>query len=426
MAFRRLGAVVSQGRSKSYYERWMEHEGIPIIDAFEVRDPRAVAFSPWKRLGCEGAYLHLRGLEGLTGVYLGKLAPGRSSQPEKHLYEKIIYIVEGEGVAEVQQQGRVPQAFRWQAGSLFSPPMNATHRLINHGNQPAVFLAVTTAPMALDHYHNARFVFNSDFCFSDRYAGERDYFAPREERYLSSRDRHWICETNFIFDARSAGGATEQKKSGVSITQIEIANNSLAGYLAGWPVARCFDGRGLGGAAVLINLRSEGYSLMWPAGLGSQPYESGQGDRVIRIDWQPGSVFSAPADYFQRHFNTGRESALHLAIGCGSDKFPLGIFHTPADANSGQGESAAEDRIIRRIYETELDRKGLLPECDLVSAIHEMTSEEQASRLAANGAVPYESLCSKRSNRCSPHPSAKLRADSASSPAPRGGLSDGN
>lgn len=387
MAFRRLGVVVSKARSKSYYERWMEHEGIPVIECLEVRDPRAVALSPWKRLGCEGAYLHFRGLEGLTGVYIGKLAPGRSSEPEKHLYEKIIYIIDGEGVAEVQQQGRVPQAFRWQAGSLFSPPMNATHRLINHGNQPAVFLAVTTAPMALDHYHNARFVFNSDFCFSDRYDGERDYFTPREERYLSSRDRHWICETNFIFDARAASGATEETKTGVSLTQIEIANNSLAGYLAGWPVGMRYDGSEVGGAGVLVNLRSEGYSLMWPADAGPRPYESGQGGRVMRVDWQPGSVFSAPAGYFHRHFNTGRESALQLAIGCASDKFPLGSVHAAAVSNSARAECVDEDRVMRRIYEMELDRKGILPECDLVSTIHEITSEEQTAQLAANGVV---------------------------------------
>ncbi len=385
MAFRRLGVVVSKARAKSYYERWMEYEGIPIIECAEVRDPRAVALSPWKRLGCEGAYLHFRGSEGVTGVYIGKLAPGRSSEPEKHLYEKIIYIIDGEGVAEVQQQGRVPQAFSWQAGSLFSPPMNATHRLINHGKKPALFLAVTTAPMALDHYHNTRFVFNSDFCFSDRYDGERHYFAPREERYLSSRDRHWVCETNFIFDARLATGPTEQKKSGASITQIEIANNSLAGHLAGWPIGMRYDGHELGGASVIINLRSEGYSLMWPANWGPKPYESGRGDRVVRVDWQPGSVFSAPARYFHRHFNTGRESALQLAIGCGSEKFPLGIVHAAAVSKSGHAE-CDEDRVIRRIYEAELDRKGISPVGEyLAPAIHDMRSEEEPAPLSRLG-----------------------------------------
>jgi quercetin dioxygenase-like cupin family protein len=304
----------------------------------------------------------LSGLEGNTGVYTGKLAPGQASEPEKHLYEKIVYIVEGEGIAEIQQQGRVPQAFRWQAGSLFSPPMNATHRLINHGHEPAIFLAVTTAPIALDHYHNARFVFNSDFCFSDRYDGERDYFAPREERYLSSSNRQWTCETNFIADARWAGAAPEDKSAGVSITQIEIANNSLVGYLAGWPKGMCYKAQELRGAVVLVGLRSEGYSLLWPNGLGAKPYENGQGERVIRIDWQPGSVFSAPAGYFHRHFNTGREAALHLALGCGSAKFPVGTVHTSVGPSAVAADDQEEDRVMRRIYETELRRRGIAPE----------------------------------------------------------------
>ena len=36
----------------------------------------------------------------------------------------------------------------------------------------------------------------------------------------------------------------------------------------------------------------EGYSLMWPNEWGTRPYESGYGDRVVKIDWAPGA-FSA-------------------------------------------------------------------------------------------------------------------------------------
>ena len=82
--------------------------------------------------------------------------------------------------------------------------MNTLHRLINYANEPALFLAVTTAPMALDHFHNEQFVFNSDFSFNDRYDGERDYFEPGNERYLAANNRQWIWETNFIPDARKA------------------------------------------------------------------------------------------------------------------------------------------------------------------------------------------------------------------------------
>ena len=72
--------------------------------------------------------MQLRGLEGITGVYVGKIAPGASTEPERHLYEKVIYILQGEGVAEIQQRDRVPQNIQWRAGSLFSPPMNTLHR----------------------------------------------------------------------------------------------------------------------------------------------------------------------------------------------------------------------------------------------------------------------------------------------------------
>ena len=62
--------------------------------------------------------MQFRGLEGITGVYVGKIAPGASTQPERHLYEKVIYILQGEGVAEIQQRDRVPQNIQWRAGQL--------------------------------------------------------------------------------------------------------------------------------------------------------------------------------------------------------------------------------------------------------------------------------------------------------------------
>src|SRR3954464_13976206 len=128
-------------RSRTYYERWIEQEGVPVVEGFGVTDVRKIALKKWQRLGCEGAYLQLRGLEGITGVYLGKIAPGTSLEPERHLYEEVIYILHGEGVAEMQQRDRVPQSIGWQTGSLFSPPLNVLHRLINYSSEPAFFLA---------------------------------------------------------------------------------------------------------------------------------------------------------------------------------------------------------------------------------------------------------------------------------------------
>lgn len=362
---------VARGRAKTYYERFMDNEGVPVVDGFGVTDARDIQLKPWKRLGCDGAYLNLRGLEGITGVYVGRVAAGATTQPERHLYEKVIYILRGEGVAEIQQRDRVPHNIQWQAGSLFAPPMNTLHRLINYSSEPALFLAVTTAPMALDHYHNEQFVFGSDFSFNDRYDGEAGYFEPRNERYLATNNRQWIWETNFIPDARRAQlDAQEQKGAGVNITQFEISNNILIGHLAEWPVGRYHKAHYHGGGAVLVILRSQGYSLLWPNHLGTRPYENGFADQVVRVDWVPGSVFSPPTNWFHQHFNTGAEPALQLALRCGSQKFPLGIrvaairagVYTSVKAGGTLIEYDDEDATIRRTYEAELARKGIVPD----------------------------------------------------------------
>jgi mannose-6-phosphate isomerase-like protein (cupin superfamily) len=374
----KIGAA--RPRSRTYYERWMEREGVPIVEGFGVTDVLRLAFKSWPRVGGEGTYLNLRGLEGITGVYAGRLAPGASTEPEHHLYEKVIYVLQGEGVAEIQQRDRVPQTVRWNAGSLFSPPLNTLHRLMNHSQETALYLAVTTAPMAFDHYHNERFIFGSDFVFNERYDGEINYFEPGAERYLAANNRQWIWETNFIPDARRAViDAQAQKGAGVNITQFEIANNTLIGHLAEWPVARYHKAHFHGGGAVLVVLRSEGYSLMWPNHLGTRPYENGFGDQVIRIDWMPGSVFSPPTNWFHQHFNTGAEPALQLALRCGSQKFPLGIrvaatragVYTSIKQGGTLIEYEDEDPAIRLTYEQELAAKGIAPHHDLDAAAND-------------------------------------------------------
>jgi oxalate decarboxylase/phosphoglucose isomerase-like protein (cupin superfamily) len=375
---RRVGIAVA--RAKTYYERWMEKEGVPIVEGFGVTDVGRISLRPWSRLGCDGAYLQLRGLEGITGVYIGRIAPGTMTEPEKHLYEKVIYIIQGEGVAEFQQRGRVPQSIKWKTGSLFSPPLNSTHRLINYAKLPALFVAVTTAPMILDHFHNQEFVFNSDFAFSDRYDGEGDYFNVGDHRYLAANNRQWIWETNFIPDARKAAiDAQEQKGAGVNLTQFEIADNTLIGHLAEWPVGRYHKAHYHGGGAVLVILRSEGYSLMWPNEWGTRPYESGYGDRVVKIDWAAGSVFSPPTSWFHQHFNTGSEPALQLALRCGSHKFPLGIrvaairagVYTSVKQGGTLIEYTDEDPEIRRAYQAELASKGIEPDMNYAAAAND-------------------------------------------------------
>ena len=358
-------------RAKSSYERFLISEGVPVVGGFGVNAVRDMPMAPWRRLGCDGAYFNFFGSDGFTGMYAGKIAPGGATSPERHLYEKVIYILQGEGVAEFQQRDRVPQNLLWRTGSLFSPPMNTLHRLMNYSDQPALFLAVTTAPMALDLYRNEEFIFHSDFVFSDRYDGAADYFAPSDGRYLDMNQRQWTHQTNFVSDVREIRRGGQAGKRGlIKITRFEIANNSLIGQLVEWPVGRYRKAHCRGGGVSLVILRSSGYSLMWPSDLGTQPYKNGLADQVVRLDWAPGSIFSPPPNWFQQHFNTGAEPAQTLAFYCGSRKFPMSrgteranaVRHSAAKQAGKLLEFDGDDPSIRRMYEDELARKGISPD----------------------------------------------------------------
>ena len=187
---------------------------------------------------------------------------------------------------------------------------------------------------------------------------------------MTGNHKQAIWETNFIPDLRAAMlDPQTQKGTGVLLTQFEICNNTLIGHLAEWPVGGYHKAHHHGGGAVLVILRSEGYSLMWPNEWGPRPYAHGYGDRVVRVDWIPNSVFSPPTGWFHQHFNTGAEQALQLALRCGSQKHPLGIrvaamragVYTSMKEGGTLIEYEDEDPEISRIYRAELKKKGIAP-----------------------------------------------------------------
>ncbi|OGQ80283.1 MAG: hypothetical protein A3F90_10580 [Deltaproteobacteria bacterium RIFCSPLOWO2_12_FULL_60_19] len=61
----------ANGQRKTAYERWIEQEGIPVVAGYGVRDVRELALGPWKRLGGRGAYVQMKGLEGIASAMPG-------------------------------------------------------------------------------------------------------------------------------------------------------------------------------------------------------------------------------------------------------------------------------------------------------------------------------------------------------------------
>ncbi len=353
---------------KTEYFKWMARQNIPIIDGYGVEDVRNLPMAPWARTGGNAAFINLYGMEGITGMYVGEISAGGALEPEKHFHEKVICYLEGQGATEVWQEGGRKQMFEWGPWSLFAPPLNTWHRLINGGRQPAKFLAVTNAPLMMDSIHSEEFIFNCPYVFSERYSGADGYFNVGQKRYESGMQHIW--ETNFIMDIQSAHlDQREVKGAGVRITQFELSGNSLIGHLAQWPAARYHKAHYHGAGAILLGLQSSGYVLLWSKELGIRPYEAGHGEDVVEVKWKAGSVYCPPGGWFHQHFNTGAQPARHLALRYGSRIHPIGF--KIADKRSEDGvyidvkkggtliEYADEDPYVRQHYEDEMRIHGI-------------------------------------------------------------------
>jgi oxalate decarboxylase/phosphoglucose isomerase-like protein (cupin superfamily) len=353
---------------KTPYMRWIHSEGIPVHEGFGIPDVRELKLAPWSRTGGNAAFIHLFGMQGVTGMYVAEIPPGGELKPERHLYEEVICILQGHGGTEVWNDGGRKQLFEWGPWSLFAPPLNSRHRLVNGGREPVKFLAVTNAPMVLDMYRNTDFVFNCPYSFFDRYQGEEDFFGVGKKRYTHGLQNIW--ETNFIPDIKAAFlDELELKGAGLRLTQFEISGNSLIGHLGEWPVGKYHKAHYHGPGAIIVGLQSVGYVILWSKELGTRPYESGHGDKVVEIAWTEASVYCPPANWFHQHLNTGKEPARHLAVRYGSRVHPLG-FKVAAqraaeevyiDIKEGGTliEYKNEDPEIRVRYEEALKKTGV-------------------------------------------------------------------
>lgn len=365
------------GLLKTPYMQWQKSEGVPVIEGWGVEDLRKMELKPWARMGGKGAFVHLYGMEGVTGLYVAEIPPGGALEPERHFYEEVICVLTGHGATEVWQDGGPKHMFEWGPWSTFAPPMNAYHRLVNGGREPARFMAVTTAPLVMDVIHNTDFIFNCPYKFTDRYAGQQDYFKVGTKRYTTGLQHVW--ETNFIPDLNQFSvDEQELKGAGVKITQFELSGNSLIGHVSEWPAGRYHKAHYHGPGAVLLILESEGYVLIWPKEAGIQPYAARRESDVVDFKWGVGSIYCPPAGWFHQHFNTGKTKARQLAVRFGSRKFPVG-YHIAAKRqedgvyisirNGGTLiEYEDEDAEIRRRYEERLRKNGVQSEMPPVRA----------------------------------------------------------
>ena len=62
------------------YHQWMKSEGIPVAVGHGLEDVRDIKLAPWRRTGGLCSFVHLHGMEGITGMYVAEIPPGEALQ----------------------------------------------------------------------------------------------------------------------------------------------------------------------------------------------------------------------------------------------------------------------------------------------------------------------------------------------------------
>lgn len=299
-------------RAAMPYDRFMEAEGVPCFRGIGVRRVQDLPMAPWKRLGGRGSYIQLFGTEGLWGLYVVEVPPRGALNIERHIFEKVVLVVEGRGSTEVWQEGQArKQTFEWQRGSLFTIPLNAHHRFVNATSSPALILCGTSAPNVMNLYDNVDFIFNCPYTFKDRYAGADDYFRNVEDILPDPIRGLAMRRTNFIPDVVNCELPLDNRRSpGYRRVEPNMGGNRFYLWVGQHETGRYSKAHKHESAAVLVCLKGKGYTYTWPAALGQKPWEQGFADKVMRQDYEPiGLVSAAPmsGEWFHQHFGVSKD-----------------------------------------------------------------------------------------------------------------------
>jgi mannose-6-phosphate isomerase-like protein (cupin superfamily) len=336
------------------YEEWLKNEGVKVYKEFYFPSLANLELGPWERKGGSGAVAHIENRHLPNDCHIVEIKPGGKSAPEHHMYELMIYIVSGRGATTIWQEEHRKSSFEWQAGSLFSIPLNAWYQNFNgSGQEPTRYIAVTNAPPMMRLFRDNKFIFNNDYMFTSRYAGEEDYFSGKGKLY-----NRRIWESNFIANAPDMllYGWKERGAGGVN-AMLEMADNNTKSHISEFPVGTYKKAHRHGPGAHLVLLSgTAGYSLIWT--------KEDRSD-MIKCDWQVGSMVTVPSDNcYHQHFNSGTTRARYLALRPGD----MGLYKGRggggeyADRSMKEGgwqiEYDDEDRQIHKIFEDELKSNG--------------------------------------------------------------------
>ncbi|MBH97813.1 MAG: hypothetical protein CMM56_05105 [Rhodospirillaceae bacterium] len=338
------------------YLEWVNKEGIPITIGLGI-NLLDIDTRPWERVGVNAGLAHLDGRGDFVSIFVLDIPPGGKTESQQHLFEEVVYVLEGHGSTTVKTIDGKTHSFEWGPKSLFALPLNAEYRHFNGSGRAKVRLSSTNnLPLVMNLYHNEDFIFKNKFELPER-AGKAGYFSGEGE-FIPKRPGRHMWETNFVPNVSEFELKTWDKRgAGSSNMKFILADGTMHAHSSEMPVGTYKKAHRHGPDFHVFNVTGKGYSLLW--------YE---GDNDFqRVDWTHGVVFAPPDGMYHQHYNTSKNPARYLAIALGSLRYPF----TSAKRNLFEGvdvsirdggaqiEYEDQDSRIHQIYLSELADAGV-------------------------------------------------------------------
>src|SRR5215470_14141293 len=94
------------------YLDWVETEGLRVFEDYAV-DLFTVETVMWPRYGVKAAAVHLKGRGDFANMFVFDIPPGGAIAPQRHLYEDVVYVLEGTGSTQIEFADGRKKSFEW-------------------------------------------------------------------------------------------------------------------------------------------------------------------------------------------------------------------------------------------------------------------------------------------------------------------------
>lgn len=339
----------------SSYQDFVRREGAPLYQGSAIEDLNSLKLADWERRGGKVAYTRLGDHEDYS-LQIVEIPPAGALKPERHMYDAVMYVMQGKGATTIWQEGEPKHTVEWGEGALLAIPLNAWHQEFNaSGEQPVRLLFGTNLAHVMNLYHDPDFIFNNPYSFTDRYSANMEHF-------FTDPGKHWnlrLWETNFIPDIKHFPLDTYPER-GIRTSIMRLA---MAGTAIGMHVMSVAEGtyatahRHQAGAHVVV-IDGSGYELMFMAN---------EKDNPRQYNANPYAVVAPRLNEFHQHFNSGKGDYRMLAFRGHSLRYGIGEGYDPnatsydddPDAWAFKISYANEDPRIREHYWSELEKNGI-------------------------------------------------------------------